>query len=130
MQFFFKFPISSQNLAFFNHIQPHARELGEGAWERCAAVGCHYQTQFRLLMRALRHTGLGAAEGGPMQAWCIVCWAGEGGGPFFFFEGFLFYAHPSIGSFRHPAIGAYYRLKRVSLYDGRPTTRAKTLYVR
>ena len=48
----------------------------------------------------------------------------------FFFEGFLFYAHPSIGSFQQPVIGAYYRLKNVSPYDGRPTTRTKTLYVR
>ena len=51
-------------------------------------------------------------------------------GHFFFFEGFLFYAHPSIGSFQHLVIGAYYRLKNVSPYDGRPTTRTKTLYVR
>ena len=50
MPFFFKFQTSSQNLAFFNHMQPHAREFGEGTWERCAAAGCHCQTQFRLLM--------------------------------------------------------------------------------
>ena len=49
---------------------------------------------------------------------------------FCFFEGFLFYAHPSIGSFQHSVVSAYYRLKRVSPYDGRPTTRTKTLYVR
>ena len=52
------------------------------------------------------------------------------GEPLFFFEGFLFYAHPSIGSFQHLLMSAYYRLKRVSPYDGRPTTRTKTLYVR
>ena len=46
------------------------------------------------------------------------------------FEGFLFYAHPSIGGFQHLLMSAYYRLKRVSPYDGRPTTRTKTLYVR
>ena len=49
---------------------------------------------------------------------------------FLFFEGFLFYAHPSIGSFQHLLMSAYYRLKRVSPYDGRPTSRTKTLYVR